>query len=51
MKLVVDEIHSILLMKKEQLATLDLQREMADQNDHISVGDNRERVVLEREDA
>lgn len=51
MKLVADGIHSILLMMREQLVTLDLQHEMADQNDRISVGERREHVVLEQEGA
>lgn len=51
MKLIVGGIHSILQMMREQLVTLDLQLETVDQNDRISVGERRERVVLEREGA
>jgi len=36
-KRVVDGIHSISLMMREQLVTRDLQHEMVDQSDHISV--------------
>lgn len=50
-KLIVGGIRSILLMMREQLVTHDLQREMADRNDRISVGERRERVVLEQEGA